>query len=114
MNNFGVIEVAGSKTTNAPGWAYIPDTVVNPAAASFQPTNRKRAARKQAALSVSDVSARQEAKIRKELEALDRDNHRDVNIPIPPKAGGSRGTIHIAPAMRLAPIHLRRDRKRDS
>ena len=26
MNNFGVIEVATARTTNAPGWAYVPDT----------------------------------------------------------------------------------------
>jgi len=91
MNNFGVIEVAGSKTTQAPGWAYIPDTGASTAAA-FQPANRKRAARNKATLNPSDVSARQDAKVRKELEALDRDNHKDVSIPIPPKAGGSRGT----------------------
>lgn len=96
MNNFGVIEVAGSKTTHAPGWAYIPDTGAN-AAAAFQPTNRKRAARNKAALNPSDVSARQDAKVRKELEALDRDNNRDVNIPLPPKVGGSRSTKQALP-----------------
>ena len=88
MNSFGVIEIASSKATHTPGWAYVPDTGVNPA--SFQPTNRKRAARERANYSLSDVSARQETKIRKELEALDRDNNRDVNIPIPPRPGGSK------------------------
>ncbi|KAK0632396.1 hypothetical protein B0T14DRAFT_416175 [Immersiella caudata] len=90
MNNFGVIEVAGGKTTRAPGWAYVPDVGPSPAQA-LQPTNRKgRAARNQAGPSAADVSARQDAKIRKELEALDRDTNKDVNIPIPPKVGGSR------------------------
>jgi zinc finger HIT domain-containing protein 1 len=92
MNNFGVIEVAGTRKTSAPGWAYVPDTGLNPSVAALQPTNRKRVARNQAALSSSDQSARQEAKIRKEIEALDRDSHRDVNIPIPAKHGGSRCT----------------------
>lgn len=92
MNNFGVIEVAGPKTTRAPGWAYVPDSGPTPAQ-PLQPTNRKRAARNQGGLSSSDVSARQDAKIRKDLEALDRDTNKDVNIPIPPKSGSSRGLL---------------------
>ncbi|KAK7951983.1 uncharacterized protein PG986_007711 [Apiospora aurea] len=96
MNNFGVIEVASAKTTNAPGWAYVPDT--GPLSLSHQQgknsKNRKRAARSAAGgpnLSYADLSARQEAKVRKELEVLDRDNPRDVSIPIPPKPKGSSG-----------------------
>ncbi|OTA99572.1 hypothetical protein M426DRAFT_325041 [Hypoxylon sp. CI-4A] len=88
MNNFGVVELASTKTTNAPGWAYVPDTTPNLAAAMpLQPGNRKRAARNQATASTSavyaDADARQEAKLRREIEALDRDNyHRDVSIPV--------------------------------
>lgn len=88
-NNFGVIELASTKTTSAPGWAYIPDTGVNPAAA-LQPSNRKRARNQGPNLSGADLSARQEAKIRKELETLDRDSNRD--IPVPQKTGSGRGT----------------------
>lgn len=92
MNNFGVIEVASQKTKNAPGWAYVPDTGLTPAAAAaLQPLNRKRAARDKANVGAPDLTARQDAKIRKDLEALDRDSHRDAQIPIPPKAGGTRG-----------------------
>ncbi|KAI2617517.1 hypothetical protein GGS26DRAFT_404009 [Hypomontagnella submonticulosa] len=91
MNNFGVIELASTKTTNAPGWAYVPDTAPAIAAASLQTGNRKRAARNQAANTnalYADADARQEAKLRREIEALDRDNyHRDVNIPISAKGG---------------------------
>ncbi|KAI1766179.1 hypothetical protein GGR53DRAFT_464581 [Hypoxylon sp. FL1150] len=93
MNNFGVIELATTKTTNAPGWAYVPDTAPSLAAAatSLQPGNRKRAARNQGGASTSalyaDADARQEAKLRREIEALDRDNyHRDAGIPIPASA----------------------------
>jgi zinc finger HIT domain-containing protein 1 len=86
MNNFGVVEIANTRATAAPGWAYVADTGRGTSAAS-QSTNRKRAARNLPGLSLSDQSARQEAKIRKELEALDRDTSRDVNIPIP----GGRG-----------------------
>lgn len=101
MNNFGVIELATTKTTNAPGWAYVPDTAPNitAAASSLQPGNRKRAARNQATASTSaiyaDADARQEAKLRREIEALDRDNyHRDVNIPIVSKTSNKNVKKH--------------------
>lgn len=97
MNNFGVIEIASTKTTHAPGWAYVPDTGINPSPAL--PSNRKRARNQPGAgpLSLSDATARQEAKVRKELELLDRDNQRDVNIPIPPRAAGAAGRGELCP-----------------
>ncbi|KAI5866958.1 hypothetical protein GGS23DRAFT_593688 [Durotheca rogersii] len=112
MNNFGVIELASTKTTNAPGWAYVPDTGtgLGPAAASasLPPGNRKRAARSAAGggggganLSAlcADADARQEAKLRREIEALDRDNyHRDVAIAVP--APASRGARKHTPNVR--------------
>lgn len=89
MNNFGVFEVASAKKTNAPGWAYVPDTSFQPASTALQPANRKRA-RKAAGPSLGDLSARQEAKIRKEVEALQIDGARDNTIPVPVRSG-SRG-----------------------
>lgn len=94
MNNFGVVEVASTRTTNAPGWAYVPDTGINPAVAALQPTNRKRAARNNRVSgkpSLTDLSARQEAAVRKEVEQLDRDAFKDAAIPVPARTGGSRG-----------------------
>ncbi|RDA92326.1 hypothetical protein CP533_3289 [Ophiocordyceps camponoti-saundersi (nom. inval.)] len=87
MNNFGVIELAGGKTTTAPGWAYVPDTGPSQGGPS-QPANRKRARSGPGStrLSLGDVSARQEAKTRKEVEALDRDWGRDNSIPLPGRA----------------------------
>ncbi|RBQ93298.1 hypothetical protein VDGD_03049 [Verticillium dahliae] len=99
-NNFGVIEVAGAKTKSAPGWAYVPDTGVNPAAAALQPSNRKRARNQAANPSGADLSVRQEAKIRKEVEALDRESNRDASIPIPPKAGGAKSLNKSTPNVR--------------
>ncbi|KAF3055595.1 HIT finger domain-containing protein [Daldinia childiae] len=100
MNNFGVIELASTKTTNAPGWAYVPDTAPHlaaAAAASLQTGNRKRAARNQVTNTsaiYADADARQEAKLRREIEALDRDNyHRDVSIPIIAKSNSSKTTV---------------------
>ncbi|KAI1381718.1 hypothetical protein F4677DRAFT_986 [Hypoxylon crocopeplum] len=105
MNNFGVIELASTKTTNAPGWAYVPDTAPAIAAAvSLQSGNRKRAARNQAVNTSSlyaDADARQEAKLRREIEALDRDNyHRDVSIPIATKSNKPGGTRKHTPNVR--------------
>ncbi|KAK6065230.1 SWR1 complex subunit vps71 [Seiridium cupressi] len=91
MNNFGVIEVASTKTTNAPGWAYVPDTgpaLPNKTGAQ----SRKRARNTGANLSYADLTARQETKVRKELEVLDRDNSRDVVIPIPSRSGANSRT----------------------
>ena len=91
MNNFGVIELASAKRTNAPGWAYVPDTGTNPALAALKPSNRKRAARNTGNPTASDLSARQDAKIRKELDALGRDSYRDTAVAIPARANAGRG-----------------------
>ncbi|KAI0858578.1 hypothetical protein F4860DRAFT_516791 [Xylaria cubensis] len=95
MNNFGVIEIASTKTTNAPGWAYVPDRQHHHLPAPPSTTNRKRAraAAGGAPLSLADANARQETKARREIEILDRDNARDVQIAIPPKPGGGGGGI---------------------
>lgn len=87
MNNFGVIELASAKTTSAPGWAYVPDMGAKGAPGSGgAPANRKRA-RNLPGLSAGDLSARHEAKVRKEVEALDRDGGKDSTIPLPVKSG---------------------------
>ncbi|KAI1323222.1 hypothetical protein F5Y16DRAFT_412758 [Xylariaceae sp. FL0255] len=97
MNNFGVIELASAKTTSAPGWAYVPDTRPGPhnlqagGPSSTTTTNRKRARNAATGggnLSLADANARQEAKFRREIEILDRDNAtaRDVQIAVPTKS----------------------------
>ncbi|KAL7897546.1 hypothetical protein HDV63DRAFT_367880 [Trichoderma sp. SZMC 28014] len=91
MNNFGVIELASAKTTSAPGWAYVPDTGILPGSNALQPANRKRARNAPAGVTVGDLTARQEAKIRKEIEALERDGGKDISIPIPAKSGKAPG-----------------------
>ena len=82
MINFGVREVANSKAAAAPGWAYVPDTGVNASIAALQPSSRKRV-RNQPSASLHETTAKQDAKILRELAALDRENHRDVSIPVP-------------------------------
>lgn len=94
MNNFGVIEVASTKTKNAPGWAYVPDNGPNPSATAFPTSRKNRAARNTAALGLSDLSARQDAKVRKDLEALDKEpSTRDVAIPA--RSGKSAPLPHL-------------------
>ncbi|TVY43532.1 hypothetical protein LOCC1_G003246 [Lachnellula occidentalis] len=78
--NFGVLEVANSTAAPAPGWAYVADTGAKGSTTALQP--RKRA-RNQAASSLHETTARQETKILRELAVLDRENHKDVSIPIP-------------------------------
>lgn len=102
MNNFGVIEVAGAKTTNAPGWAYVPDTGPARAVNAHGTASRKRARNTGAAtLSYADLTARQETKVRKELEVLDRDNSRDVVIPIPGSSNSRTGGKHTPNVRRI-------------
>lgn len=84
MFNFGVQEVANSKSISAPGWAYVPDTGINASVAALQPSSRKRP-RTQLGPSNNnhDTTAKQDAKLMRELAALDRENHKDVSIPVP-------------------------------
>ncbi|KAI1122592.1 hypothetical protein F5Y10DRAFT_253730 [Nemania abortiva] len=101
MNNFGVIELASAKTTNAPGWAYVPDRQHPlPPSISTTTSNRKRArnaASGAAPLSLADANARQETKAQREIEILDRDNARDAQVAIPAKpSGGGSGSSRTA------------------
>lgn len=97
MINFGVREVANSRATAAPGWAYVPDTNVNASVTALQSSSRTRV-RNQPTTSLHETTAKQEAKILRELAALDRENHRDVSIPVPirHKDNAGRG-INSAP-----------------
>ncbi|KAF4625793.1 hypothetical protein G7Y89_g12374 [Cudoniella acicularis] len=87
--DFGVLEVANSKAPAAPGWAYVPDTGVNASVTALQP--RKRA-RNQTG-TPHDTTAKQDAKILRELAALDRENHKDVSIPVPIRHRDNAGRI---------------------
>ncbi|KAI9887857.1 MAG: hypothetical protein M1823_000379 [Watsoniomyces obsoletus] len=89
-----LIEVLpNSSSASAPGWAYVPDTGYDPSKAPIQPTGaRQRAARNVPVGGGADLSARQQNAIAKHLVDLEKDNYRDVQIPIPAKSkdGASR------------------------
>lgn len=91
MINFGVREVANSKAPTAPGWAYVPDLAPSSSLTALQP--RKRARNAPSGASAHETTAKQDAKMLRELAALDRENHRDVSIPVPIRGrdGAGRG-----------------------
>jgi hypothetical protein len=91
MELFGVQELPNSKSISAPGWAYVPDTGINPSIAALQPSRAKRVARILPNGSGHETTAKQDAKILRELAALDKENHKDVQIPVPIKHRNNAG-----------------------
>ncbi|OOF98918.1 hypothetical protein ASPCADRAFT_42746 [Aspergillus carbonarius ITEM 5010] len=91
------VELLPSTTTHAtPGWTYVPDRGFDPAKAAITPAiGRKRGIRDPGR---ADLSSRQSNAIVRHLAELDRENHRDTQIPIPVKqkdvsGRGTRGKI---------------------
>jgi len=80
--------IANSAKTEKPGWAYVPDTGFDPTKAPIQqPTSRKRKARIQDS-SEAGLTARQSTALAKRLADLDRDNSRDLAVPLPVRNDG--------------------------
>jgi len=77
------IEVLPSSSSYAtPGWAYVPDTAFDRSKAAIKPTaGRKRGIREPG--NRTDVTSRQNNAIIRHLAELDRENHKDVHIPVP-------------------------------
>lgn len=92
MDNFGVIELAGPKTAATPGWAYVPDAAPLHHGPS---TGRKRAAARGQGLSLSDQSAREEARVRRELEGLDREGSGRDAIAVPARGRGEFSSVAV-------------------
>jgi zinc finger HIT domain-containing protein 1 len=83
MGLFGVQELLSTKSVIAPGWAYVPDTGINPSVTALQPVSKKRAVRSLPNASPHEVNTRQDAKILRDLAVLDKESHKDVQIPVP-------------------------------
>jgi zinc finger HIT domain-containing protein 1 len=98
MELFGVQELPNAKSISAPGWAYVPDTGINPSVAALQPSQAKRA-RNLRNPSAHENSAKQDAKILRELAALDKESHKDVQIPVPVRHrdNAGRGSPFVIP-----------------
>ena len=87
-----LIEVLpNSSSISAPGWAYVPDTGYDPSKAAIQPSGaRKRTARK-SGIAGGDTTVRQNNALLKRLADLDKDNHKDLQIPLPTKQKDAAG-----------------------
>lgn len=85
------VELLPSTTTHlTPGWTYVPDRGFDPSKAAITPSiGRKRGIRDPG--SRGDVSSRQANAIIRHLAELDRENHKDVHIPIPVKQKDAAG-----------------------
>ena len=79
-----------SSTHLTPGWTYVPDRGFDPAQAAITPAiGRKRGIRDPGGR--GDLSSRENNAIVRHLAELDRENHRDVAIPIPVKQKDAAG-----------------------
>lgn len=91
---FRVEVLPTSGTTATPGWTYVADRGIDPSKRALAPTlNRKRGIRD--AGKSGDISSRRANAISRHLDELDRENQRDVHIPVPvkqAKEAGVRGT----------------------
>jgi zinc finger HIT domain-containing protein 1 len=82
MPQIEVLPTTSSHT--APGWTYVPDTGFDPSKAVIKPTTgRKRGIREPGGR--SNLTSRQNTAIIRHLTELDRENHRDIHIPVPVK-----------------------------
>lgn len=77
-----------AKEAAAPGWAYVPDTGVDPSKAALNPTHPRRARNTAGAASGFELSARQLNAVQKRLAELDRDNTKEIAVP---KSGDGAG-----------------------
>ena len=99
----GVEVLPNSTSIKAPGWALVPDTGHGPSHAISQPTTKRGRAARVSNLGGGDTSARQENAVLKHLADLDKDSHRDVQIPVPKDTIG-RGLLDQVCIMRISRI----------
>jgi len=86
------IEILPNSTSiSAPGWAYVPDTGYDPSKAAIQPSGARKRAARNVVVGGGDRTARQNNAVLKHLAELDKDNHRDVQIPVPTRQKDATG-----------------------
>lgn len=73
-----------TKPSAQAGWAWVPDTSANlPVLASSQPPSRKRARLDASSSTAASQNAKQAKATAQRLKELDRENYKDVAVPIP-------------------------------
>lgn len=87
--------VPNSTSVSAPGWVYVPDNGYDPSRIAIQPTGTRKRAARTYTLASGDSTTRQQNAVLKHLAELDKDNHHNLQIPIPakPKDNAIKGTI---------------------
>lgn len=84
----GVEVLPNSTAIKSPGWALVPDTGRGPSQATPQSTTKRGRAARASNLTGGDSTARQQNAVLKHLADLDRESHRDVQIPVPKESAG--------------------------
>ncbi|KAL8930721.1 MAG: hypothetical protein Q9208_000262 [Pyrenodesmia sp. 3 TL-2023] len=79
----GIEVLPNSTSISAPGWAYVPDNGYDPSKAAIQPSGARKRAARAAGIGGGDTTTRQHNATLRHLAELDKDNHRDVQIPVP-------------------------------
>ena len=74
------------------GWAYVPDT--GPVKSTLRTPAAKRGAGRDG-VNRGDISAKQAKQIQARLDALDRENHRDVAVPVPSRTRTTKITPNV-------------------
>jgi zinc finger HIT domain-containing protein 1 len=93
MPQIEVLPLHTPHTRSQPGWAYVPADSTSsalPAPTATQPGNRKRAARNIPTnnAGTQQTTAKQQKAIEQRLKDLDKENYRDVHVPIPKRERG--------------------------
>lgn len=88
----GVEVLPNSTSIKSPGWALVSDTRGGLTQATTQQTGGRKRAARNIGHAGGDTTARQQNAVLKHLTDLDRDSHKDVQIPVP-KDGGGRGQM---------------------
>ncbi|KAI4124865.1 MAG: hypothetical protein LQ338_004591 [Usnochroma carphineum] len=79
----GIEVLPNSTSISAPGWAYVPDNGYDPSKAAIQPSGARKRAARTSGIAGGDTTTRQDNARLRHLAELDRDNYRDVQIPVP-------------------------------
>lgn len=85
---FRVELLPDSRSAATPGWTYVADRGLAPAKSATAPTSRKRGIQN---ASGGDISSRRANAIARHIAELDRENQRDVQIPVPVKQAKEAG-----------------------
>ncbi|KAJ8607201.1 hypothetical protein MRB53_040461 [Persea americana] len=82
-------EIPIAKSAAAPGWAYVPDNGYDPSKAPIVPSGARKRARNATYTGGAEGSARQQAKIARHIDELQKDDHRK-EAPGAQAQGGGR------------------------